>query len=70
MDFVLELVVGGLVHLVDADAGDIEFPAVINAAQTAFLVAAKEQGGSAVRAILVQQADAAFRVPKGNEVFA
>jgi len=54
LDLVLELMLRGLIGLVDTGAGDIELPAVIDAAQTTLLVAAEEQRGAAVRAILVQ----------------
>src|SRR5205814_1477691 len=42
VDAVLELVLRGLVELIDAVAFDVEFPAVIDAAEAAFLVAPKE----------------------------
>src|SRR4029077_5925559 len=70
VDFVEKLVLGRLVHLVDAAAGDVELPAVIDAAQPAFLVAAEEQRGAAVRAIFVQEPDPPLTVAKGDEVFA
>ena len=67
---VAKLVFFGLVELVDARAGDIELPAVIDAAQPTFLVAAEEQRCAAVRTILVQQADASVRVAESDEVLA
>ena len=55
------LLVGRHARQIDAAALDIEFPAVIDAAQAAFLIASEEQGGGAVRAALVEQSDAALR---------
>ena len=60
----------GLVHLLDAAAVDREFPAVIDAAQPALLVAPEPQGGAAMGAILVDEPDPALAVAKGDEVFA
>ena len=51
-------------------AGDAELPAVVHAAQPAFLVAPEEQLGQAVRAMRVQQADLPAGVPEGDEVLA
>jgi hypothetical protein len=70
MHLVLELMLGGLVQLVDAIAFDVEFPAVIDAAQPAFLVAPEKQRDPAVRAELLDQADAAGAVAKCDEVLA
>jgi len=70
VDLMLKLVLLRLVQLVDAGAGDIELPAVVDAAQPAFLVAPEEQRGAAVRTILVQKPDAALRVTKGDKVLA
>ena len=58
---VLEVVLFRLVHHVDAGAGHVELPAVIDAAQAAFFVAPEEQRRAAVRAEFVDQADAAVR---------
>jgi hypothetical protein len=49
MDFMFKIILFRLVHHVCAGAGDIELPAVINAAQAAFLVTAEIQAGEAVR---------------------
>ena len=54
VDVLLELVLRRLVELVEAMAFDVELPAVIDAAQTAFLVAAKKQRHPAVRAEFIQ----------------
>ena len=70
MDLVLELLLLGLVHLIDAAAVDVELPAVIDAAQPAFLVAAEKQRGATMRTIFVQEPDAALGVAEGDEVLA
>jgi hypothetical protein len=57
-------VVGRLDHL----ARRVELPAVIDAAQAAFLVARQGQRCLAVRAALVDDAHAAVRRAKGDEV--
>ena len=69
-DLVLEVVLLRLVHHVDAGAGDVELPAVIDAAQAAFLVAPEVQRGATVRAEFVDQADAAFAVAERDQVLA
>ena len=51
----------------DALAGDVELPAMIGAAQPAFLVAAEPQRRAAVRAELVDQTVASVAVAKGDE---
>ena len=56
-------------HL-DHVAFDVELPAVIEAAQPAFLVAADHQRGAPVRAILVEHAEAAVGVAKHDQVLA
>src|SRR5215211_5490168 len=56
----LQIVVARLARQVDAVALDIEFPAVIDAAQPALLIAPEEQRGGAVRALLAKKADAAL----------
>ena len=48
----------------DAAAFDIEFPAVIDAAQTALLVAAIEHRRAAMRTISVDQSDLAVGIAK------
>jgi hypothetical protein len=57
-----------LAALVDALAVDVELPAVVGAAKTAFLVTAEEQRGSRVRAGLLDQPDVTVGVPEGDEV--
>ena len=55
---------------VDAIAGDVELPAVIDAAQAAFFVAAEEQRRAAMRAAMVHHADPACAVAKGDQLLA
>lgn len=56
-------------HLQDV-AVHVEFPAMIEAAQPAFLVAAEEQRGLAVRAELAEHADPPVRVAIGDQILA
>ena len=60
----------GLVHLVDAGAGDVELPAVIDAAQPVLLVAPQPERDAAMGAELLKQANAAEAVTKRDEVLA
>src|SRR5262249_5256996 len=55
---------------VEAPAGDVEFPAVIDAAHPALLVAAEKQRRAAVRTAMIHHADPAGAVAKGNELLA
>ena len=61
---------GRHVRQVDALAVHVVLPAVIDAADTAVFVAAEEQVGAAVRAVRLDQSDPAFRVAKGDQIFA
>ena len=70
MDLVLEVVLRRLVQHVDAVAGHVELPAVIDAAQAALLVAAEVQRDAAVRAELVDQPDLAVGVAERDQVLA
>ena len=70
VDVLLELVLRRLVELIDAVAFDVEFPAVIDAAQPAFLVAPEIQRHAAVRAEFIDQTDAALAVAERDEVLA
>ena len=58
------------VRHVDALAGDVEFPAVIDAAHPVRLVAAEKQRRAAVRAAMVHDADTAFTVAKRDQLLA
>ena len=55
---------------VHAVAGDVELPAVIDAADPALLVASEEQRGTAVRAAVVHHADPALAVAKRDQLLA
>ena len=59
-----------LARHVDALAVHVELPAVIDATQTPIFVTAEEQRYPPMRAVLVDQADAALRVAKRHEVLA
>jgi hypothetical protein len=67
---VLELVLLRLVQLIDAGAADVELPAVIDAAQAALLVAPEVERHAAMRAIFLDEADAALGVAEGDELLA
>ncbi len=54
---------------VDALAGDVEFPAMIRTAQTAFLVAPEPQRRTPVGAQFIHQPESSFGVAKGDEFF-
>ena len=69
-DLFLELAVLRLRRDIDAFALDVELPAVIGAAQAAFLVAAEPQRHPAVGAEFLQQAVAAVAVAEGDHLFA
>ena len=67
------VLVGGLRRRgrqVDAVAVDVELPAVEGAAQAAFLVAAEIEVGAAMRAVRLDDADAAVRRPERQQVLA
>ena len=66
--FCIEIGIGG--RHVDASAVGVEFPAVIDAADAAFLVAAEPEIGAAVRTILIDDADHASGVAKGQQLLA
>ena len=70
LDAVLEVLRRRHVRHVEAVAFDVELPAVIDAAQAAFLVAAEEQRGAAVRAAMLHDADPAVGVAEGDELLA
>src|SRR5205823_1720286 len=66
----LEVAFGGLVGHVDASAVDGELPAVVDAADASLLVAAEEQRGAAVGAVVLNQADLARGVAVADQIFA
>src|SRR5919108_4844608 len=59
-----------LVHHVDAAPVHVELPPVVHAAQATLLVTAQKQRDPPMRAVLLEEADTALRVPKGYQVFA
>ena len=69
-DLVLEVLMRRHVRHVEAVAGHVEFPAVIDAADPALLVAAQEQRRAAVRAAMIHDADPALAVAKGDQLLA
>ncbi len=60
----------GLAGRVENIAANVEFPAVIEAAQAGFLVAAEGKRSAAVRTMFAEHAQAAFAVAEDDEVFA
>ena len=70
LHLVLEVLAGGRARHVDAVAGDVVLPAVIDAAQPALLVAAEEQRGAAMRAAMIHHADATLAVAEGDQLLA
>ncbi len=69
-DLLLEVLRRRHIRHFEATPFDIEFPAVIDAPDAVFLVAAEEQRGAAVGALMVEHADPAGTVAKGDELFA
>src|SRR5262249_55026008 len=68
-DLVLEVTLGRLIRHVDAGAGHVKLPAVVDAAQPALLVASKKQRGAPVRAIPRKEAHLSVRISERNQVF-
>ncbi len=64
----VEVGIGG--RHVDASAVGIELPAVIDAADAAFLVATEPEVGAAVRAVLIDDADDAAAIAEGQQFLA
>src|SRR5262249_28162758 len=50
-------------------AVDVVLPAMVDATQAAFFVAAKKQGGASVRTVLSQKPHTAHAIAKGDEIF-
>jgi len=61
---------GRLRRHVDDVSFDVEFPAVVQAAQAAFLVAAIDQGCPPVQAVLTQHAEPSLAVAEHDQVLA
>jgi hypothetical protein len=70
LHLVLEVLMRRHARHVDAVARDVELPAVIDAADPAFLVASQEQRRAAVRAAVVHHADPACAVAKRDQLLA
>jgi hypothetical protein len=68
MHLVLEFLARRHVGHVHAVPSHVELPAVVDAADAAFLVAAQVERGAAMRAAVVEDADASLRVAKGDEL--
>jgi hypothetical protein len=66
----LELAARRLGRHVDAAAGHVELPAMVDAAQTAFLVSPEEERHPAVRAVFLEHAHPAVRVAERDEPLA
>ena len=69
-NLVLELGFRRLVRHVDAAAADVVLPAVVDAPQPPFFIAAEEQRGASVGAVVGQEADLAAGRPKRDEILA
>src|ERR1041385_7285379 len=70
MELVAESTGRRLARHIDALPVHVELPAVVDAAETTLCVAAEEEGGATVRAVYVDEADAALAVAEGHEVLA
>ena len=70
LHLVLEVALGGLGGHVDAVAVHVELPAVVDAAQPGLLVAAEEEAGATVRAVVVDDAHDAIGVAECDELLA
>ena len=68
MDLFLEVLVHRHVGHFHAVATHVELPAVVHAADAAFLVAPKEQRSTAVRAAVIEDAYAALAVTEGEQL--
>src|SRR5262249_54044473 len=70
LDLVLEILRRRHARHVDAIAGNVELPAVVDAADAVLLVTPEEQRGAAVWAAMVYDADPPGAVAKGNQLLA
>ena len=68
LDLGTKIRLGRLVGHVDAVARGVELPAVVHAAQAALFVAAEEQRGAAMRAVLGHQANLTVGVAEADQV--
>src|SRR5262245_64391674 len=69
VNLVFERAAGRLRRSFQNFALDVVFPAVIDAPQAAFFVAAIKQRRTSVRTMLSQEPDAALAIAKGDEIF-
>ncbi len=69
-DLVLEAQLFRLVHHVHATAADVELPAVVDAPETALLVASEEERRAPMRAVFVEETDAPFGVAERHQLLA
>ena len=69
-DLVFEVTLGGLAGHVDTRTRGVELPAVVDAAQAAFFVAAEEQRRTPVRTKGADCANLAVGIAKDHQVFA
>jgi hypothetical protein len=70
VNLVFEVAFGGFGRHLDAVAVDIEFPAMIDAANAALLVAPEVERGAAVRAVRLDDANFVIGVAKGDQILA
>jgi hypothetical protein len=66
---VFEAAANGLGRHFGNRAHHIKLPAMIDAAQPAIFVSAKNQRGAAMRTRMINQPDAAFGIPEGHQIF-
>ena len=59
-----------LVHLIDAVAVDVKFPAVVYTTKPAFLVASQKEGGKSMWAVLIEDTNIAIGITEPDQVFA
>src|SRR4051794_32104422 len=65
----LEVALGGLVGEIDAGAGGVVLPAVVDAANAVLLVTTEEYSAASVRASIADEGVGARRVAEGDQVF-
>ena len=70
LDFGFEVGLRRLVRHVDAVAVDVELPAVVDAAQAGFFIAAEEQRRAPMRAVALDQAGLAVGVAEADQLLA
>jgi hypothetical protein len=69
MNFILKFTLRRFVRCIQAVSFHVIFPSVINAAETAFLIATQEERSPSMSTKLIQQAGPALAIAKGNELF-